>query len=88
MYVFNFVKLCINNSLFHHGFSNTLSVPQGCRVGDVGYLIPEAAPGDRAIDIVEVQIPTYVPMCPLLGEVGHNIDRRISLYFRWSYHLG
>ena len=77
MCVFMFVKFCINNSLFHHGFSNALSVPQGCRVGDVGYLIPEAAPGNRAIDIVEVQIPTYVPMCPLLGGVGYNIDRRI-----------
>ena len=47
-----------------------MTVPQGCRVGDVGYLIPEAAPGNRAIDIVEVQIPTYVPLCPLLGGWG------------------
>ena len=43
----------------------------------MGYLVSEAPPGDRAIDIVEVQIPTYVPMFPLLGRVGHNIDRHI-----------
>ena len=52
-----------------------------CRVGNVGYLIPEAAPGNREIDNVKVQMPTYVPMCPLLGGGGvwHNIDRRIRL---------
>ena len=36
MCVFKFVKFCRNNSLFHHGFSNTLGVPRGYRVGGYG----------------------------------------------------
>ena len=43
-----------------------------------GCLIPEVAPDDWAIEILEVQIPIYAPMCPLLGAVGHNIDRHIT----------
>ena len=60
------------------GFQMRLVCPEDTGWGDMGNLITEVAPGDWAIDIVEVQIPTYAPMCPLLGGVGHNIDRRIT----------
>ena len=58
-----------------HGFQMPIVYPKG--VG-WGYLISEAAPGDWAIEILEVQSPIYAPMCHLLGEVGHNVDRCIS----------
>ena len=51
-----------------------LVCPKGVGWGNMGYLIPEVAPGDWAIEILEVQILIYAPMCPW---VGHNIDRRI-----------
>ena len=44
-----------------------LVCPKGVGWRNMGYLIPEAAPGDWAI---EVQIPTYAPMWPLLGGGG------------------
>ena len=54
-------------------------------MGNMRYLIPEAAPGDWEIEILEVQIPIYAPICPLLGGVGHNIDRCIVA--AWSRRL-
>ena len=47
-----------------HGFQMPLVRPKGVGWGDIGYLILEVAPGDWAIEIVEVQIPTYVPIVP------------------------
>ena len=52
------------------GFQMHLVCPKDAGWGDVGYLVPEVAPGDQAVDIGEVQIPTYVPMFPLLGGWG------------------
>ena len=49
------------------------------------YLIPEVAPGDWAIEILEVQIPIYAPCVPTRG-VGHNIDRCIGINLR-LYHV-
>ena len=64
-----------------------LVCPKGVGWGDMGYLIPEVAPGDWAIEILEVQIPIYAPVCPLLGGVGHNIDRRISVWVRSQAYI-
>ena len=49
-----------------HGFSVALSVPQGCRVGDMQYSIPEIAPSDWAI-------------CPHVSTT--NSDRHIKTNF-------
>ena len=57
-----------------HGFQ----MPVGWK--NMGYLIPGAAPGNWVIEILEVQIPIYATICPLLGGKGgggHNIDRCI-----------
>ena len=54
-----------------HGFQMPLVCPKCVGWGN---MIPEVAPGDWAIEILEVQIPIYAPMCPLLGGVGHNND--------------
>ena len=50
-----------------HGFQMALVCPKDIGWGNMGYLIPELAPGYWAIEILEFQIPTYAPMCPLLG---------------------
>ena len=50
-----------------HGFQMPLLCPKGVGWGNMGYLIPEAATGDWAKEILDVQIPTYVPMWPPLG---------------------
>ena len=60
-------------------FQMLLVCPEDTGWGDMGNLITEVAPGDWAIDIVEVQILTYAPMCLPLGGVGHNIDSRVIL---------
>ena len=57
-------------SIGTHGFQMRLVYPKGVGWGDMGYLIPEVATGDWAIEILEVQIPIYAPMCPLLGGVA------------------
>ena len=44
-----------------------LVCPKDIGWGNMGYLIPEVAPSDWAIEILEVQIPIYALMCPLLG---------------------
>ena len=46
-----------------HGFQMPLVYPKDVGWGSMGYLIPEVAPGDWAIEILEVQIPpcTCVP---------------------------
>ena len=74
--------VCFN---WYTWFSNVLSVPQGCRVEDMGYLIPEVATGDWAIEILEVQIPIYAPMCPLL--LSHKALSSKAFYFRWQRTL-
>ena len=50
-----------------HGFQMPLVCPKGVGWENMGYLISEVAPGDWAIEILEVQIPIYAPMCSLLG---------------------
>ena len=58
-------------SAFHfigtHGFQMPLMCPKGVGWGNMGYLIPEVAPGDWTIEILEVQIPIYARMCPGWG---------------------
>ena len=53
-----------------HGFQMPLVCSKGVGWANMGYLIPEVAPGDWAIESLEVQIPIYAPMCPLLGRWG------------------
>ena len=45
-----------------HGFRMPLVCPKGVGWENMGCLIPEVAPGDWAIEILEVQISIYAPM--------------------------
>ena len=51
-----------------------LVCPKGVGWGNMRYSIPEVGSGDWAIEILEVQIPIYVPT----RGVGHNMDRHIK----------
>ena len=55
----------VHVSLVHMVFKCPSVYPKDVEWGNMGYLIPEVAPGDWAIEILEVQI-LYAPMymCP------------------------